>query len=84
MIAFIPQLTNIKPAMFKELTEVCAPLLELKGAIPLLQQTTPPPPMPPPPPGLPINQPILLLGLVAVLLGYFVTNRFLFNKKTLK
>lgn len=34
-------------------------------------QDTPPPPMPPPPPGLPIDEPVIILVVVAICYGIF-------------
>jgi hypothetical protein len=36
---------------------------------------TPPPPSPPPPPGLPIDSSIVCLFFVALVLGYYITQK---------
>jgi hypothetical protein len=44
----------------------------------------PPPPTPPPPPGLPINLSLIVLFFVALLLGYYLSKKYiLLNKGSL-
>ena len=41
------------------------------GYVSMAQGATPPPPMPPPPPGLPIDDGIILLFVLALALGVY-------------
>lgn len=41
----------------------------------------PPPPTPPPPPGLPIDGGVLVLFVIAIIFGYYLSNKYLFVKK---
>lgn len=41
---------------------------------------TPPPPTPPP--GLPIDGGLVAMFFVALVLGYFISKKYLFNKKS--
>lgn len=45
---------------------------------------TPPPPTPPPPPGLPIDTGVILLFFVALITGYFITQKIYKNKNSYK
>ena len=40
-----------------------------------------PPPGPPPPPGLPIDSGVVVLFFIALITGYFITQK-IYNKKT--
>jgi hypothetical protein len=41
----------------------------------------PPPPTPPPPPGLPIDGNILILFVLAIVSGYYLSKKFIDTKK---
>ena len=41
----------------------------------------PPPPLPPPPPGFPIDSGVVVLFFIALITGYFITQK-IYNKKT--
>lgn len=41
----------------------------------------PPPPPGPPPPGLPVDGSLMLLLLIALILGYYLSNKYITIKK---
>jgi hypothetical protein len=43
--------------------------------------TTPPPPTPPPPPGLPIDGGIVVLFVLAIVSGYYLSKKYISTKK---
>lgn len=56
-------------------------LLCLSPVISWCAQATPPPPVPPPPPGLPIDDYIPFMIIVALTLGVFYFRKVRFQKK---
>lgn len=58
---------------------IIAILFSVQGV--LAAGSTPPPPTPPPPPGLPIDGSIMLLLVLALGSGYYLSKKYISTKK---
>lgn len=75
-------LKKTKNNMKNNFTQIFFLLVSALSSVQISAATDPPPPPPlPPPPGFPIDSGIVVLFFVALITGYFVTQK-IYNKKT--
>jgi hypothetical protein len=74
-------LKKTKNNMKNNFTQIFFLLVSALSSVQMLAAVTPPPPPAPPPVGVPIDSGVVLLFFIALITGYFITQK-LYNKKT--
>jgi len=67
--------------MKNNLTQIFFLLVSALSSVQMFAADPPPPPPVPPPPGLPIDSGVVVLFFIALITGYFITQK-IYNKKT--
>lgn len=70
---------NFKEMLIQKILNVFA--VSLKTILPKMQEIPPPPPPGPPPPGTPIDESILIVLVVAVGLGFYISKKYRYTKR---
>ncbi|WP_329805961.1 hypothetical protein [Flavobacterium facile] len=74
-------LKKTKNNMKNNFTQIFFLLVSALSSVQILAAVTPPPPPAPPPVGVPIDSGVVVLFFIALITGYFITQK-LYNKKT--
>jgi hypothetical protein len=74
-------LKKTKNNMKNNFTQIFFLLVSALSSVQMLAAVTPPPPPAPPPVGVPIDSGVVVLFFIALITGYFITQK-LYNKKT--
>jgi hypothetical protein len=74
-------LKKTKNNMKNNFTQIFFLLVSALSSVQMLAAVPPPPPPAPPPVGVPIDSGVVVLFFIALITGYFITQK-LYNKKT--
>ena len=74
-------LKKTKNNMKNNFTQIFFLLVSALSSVQIFAAEPPPPPPLPPPPGFPIDSGVVVLFFIALITGYFITQK-IYNKKT--